>query len=65
MDAAALAAGAGSPRSVNLVLLGFAAGRGGLFSDPAGFEAAIRAFTPARFLEKNLQAFSAGVGAAR
>jgi len=65
VDATALAARAGSPRSVNLVLLGFAAGRGGLFSGPAGFEAAIRAYTPARFLEKNLQAFSAGVEAAR
>ena len=65
VDAATLAAAAGSPRSVNLVLLGFAAGRGGLFGLPAAFEAAIRAVTPARFLEKNLQAFSTGVGAAR
>ena len=65
VDAAALAAQTGAPRSVNLVLLGFAAGRGGLFSGPDGFEAAIRAVTPARFLEKNLEAFSAGVGAVR
>ncbi len=65
VDAAALAAAAGSPRAVNLALLGFAAGRGGLFGEPAGFEAAIRAVTPSRFLEKNLQAFHAGIGAAR
>jgi indolepyruvate ferredoxin oxidoreductase beta subunit len=65
VDAAALAASAGSPRSVNLALLGFAVGRGGLFDGPAGFEAAIQAVTPARYLEKNLQAFHAGVGAAR
>lgn len=65
VDATALAARTGSARSANLVLLGFAAGRGGLFTGSAGFEAAIRAATPARYLEQNLQAFQAGVGAAR
>jgi indolepyruvate ferredoxin oxidoreductase beta subunit len=65
VDAAALAAGAGAPRSVNLALLGFAACRGALFTGSAGFEAAIRKTTPARFLNQNLRAFSAGMEAAK
>ncbi len=65
VDAAALAVNAGAPRSVNLALLGFAAGRGVLFSGSAGFEQAIRKSTPAKFLEQNLRAFAAGVEAAR
>jgi len=64
LDAAAVAAAAGAPRSANLALLGFAAGRGGLFAPPEGFEAAIRAVTPARYQAQNLAAFSAGVRAA-
>jgi indolepyruvate ferredoxin oxidoreductase beta subunit len=64
LDAAAVAAAAGAPRSVNLVLLGFAAGRGGLFSPPEGFETAIRVVTPVRHQAQNLAAFSAGVAAA-
>jgi indolepyruvate ferredoxin oxidoreductase beta subunit len=64
VDATALAVKAESPRSANLVLLAFAAACGGLFSDAAGLEATIRAFMPAKFLQKNLRAFYAGVAAA-
>ncbi|MFA5027884.1 MAG: 2-oxoacid:acceptor oxidoreductase family protein, partial [Candidatus Methylomirabilota bacterium] len=64
LDAEALAAAAGAPRSGNLTLLGFAAGRGGLFLGPDAFEAAIRRVTPERVLTQNLAAFRAGVAAA-
>lgn len=64
LDAAALAAAVQAPRSVNLVLLGFAAGRGGLFVPPDGFEAALAGVAPVRFQAQNLAAFRAGVQAA-
>ena len=63
VDAAALASSSGSPRSANLALLGYAAGKGGLFAGPACFEEAIRSVTPARHLDGNLAAFRAGVEA--
>ncbi len=65
VDASGLARAAGAPVAANLVLLGYAAGMGGLFGAPALFEAGIRAVTSAKFLESNLAAFSAGVEAAR
>ncbi len=65
VDATGLAEAAGSPRSANLALLGYAAGAGGLFADRARLEAAIRVVTPARYLDRNLAAFRAGVEAAR
>ncbi len=65
VDATGLAAAAWSPAAVNLALLGYAAGKGGLFAEPAGFEAAIRMVSPAKHLDRSLAAFSAGVGASR
>ena len=63
VDATALASASGSPRSANLALLGYAAGRGGLFAGSACFEEAIRSVTSARHLGGNLAAFRAGVEA--
>lgn len=65
VDAAALAAGAGSPRSANMALLGYAAGTGHLFAPPGCFEAAIRAVMPERHVDRNLAAFRAGAEASR
>jgi indolepyruvate ferredoxin oxidoreductase beta subunit len=65
VDASGLASAAGAPVAANLALLGYAAGKGGLFREPALFEASIRAATPAQHLEGNLAAFRAGVEAAR
>jgi indolepyruvate ferredoxin oxidoreductase beta subunit len=63
VDATALASASGSPRSANLALLGYAAGKGGLFAGPSCFEEAIRSVTSARHLGGNLAAFRAGVEA--
>ncbi len=52
------------PVSANLILLGYAAGKGGLFCGAAQLEQIIMANTPARFLETNLKAFQVGVAAA-
>jgi indolepyruvate ferredoxin oxidoreductase beta subunit len=65
VDADRLALQAGEPRAANLALLGYAAGRGILFAGPDLFEATIRTTTPAKYLERNLAAFRAGVEAAR
>ena len=65
VDATALASASGSPRSANLALLGYAAGKGGLFAGPTGFEEAIRCVTSARHLGGNLAAFRAGVEASQ
>ncbi len=65
VDASGLASAAGAPVAANLALLGYAAGKGGLFGEPALFEAIIRAITSAKYLRSNLAAFSAGVEAAR
>jgi indolepyruvate ferredoxin oxidoreductase, beta subunit len=50
-----------APVSANLILLGFAVGRGGLFCEAPLMEGIIAAKTPARFVELNLQAFKLGV----
>jgi len=65
VDATALASASGSPGSANLALLGYAAGKGGLFAGPACFEDAIRSVTSARHLGGNLAAFRAGVEASQ
>jgi indolepyruvate ferredoxin oxidoreductase beta subunit len=65
LDAAGLAASAGSPRSANLALLGYAAGTGRLFADADRLAAAIRAALSAAHLDRALAAFAAGVQAAR
>jgi indolepyruvate ferredoxin oxidoreductase beta subunit len=63
VDADRLAAVAGEPRAANLALLGFAAGKGVLFAGADIFEATIRKATPAKYLDRNLAAFRAGVEA--
>jgi indolepyruvate ferredoxin oxidoreductase beta subunit len=50
--------------SANLILLGFASARGGLFCDPELLQQVIAAQSPPRFREVNLQAFGMGVEAA-
>jgi indolepyruvate ferredoxin oxidoreductase beta subunit len=65
VDADGLMAAAGKRMGANLVLLGYAAARGGLFAGPEQFEAAIRQATSARHVEASLGAFRAGVEAAR
>ena len=64
VDAQALAQKLKAPVTANLVLLGYAAGQGGLFCDAALLEQTIAAKTPARFLDTNLKAFRAGLQAA-
>jgi Pyruvate/2-oxoacid:ferredoxin oxidoreductase gamma subunit len=65
VDADRLAGLAGQPRGANLALLGYAAGKGVLFAGPDLFEETIRQTTPAKYLEGNLDAFRAGLGASR
>jgi indolepyruvate ferredoxin oxidoreductase beta subunit len=65
VDADHLSAGAGQPRAANLALLGYAAARGGLFAGPVSFEETIRRVTAARYLDRNLAAFRAGVEASQ
>jgi indolepyruvate ferredoxin oxidoreductase beta subunit len=63
LDADGMASTAGAPRSANLVLLGYAAATGRLFAGADCLEAAIRAATPARYLDRSLAAFRAGLEA--
>ena len=65
VDANGLAAHVGQPRAANLALLGYAAGKGVLFTGPDLFEETIRTVTPAKHLEQSLAAFRAGVEASR
>lgn len=61
VDALGLAAGQGlAPVTANLILLGFAAGKGALFCQAGLLEEIIREKSPPRFREGNLQAFQAG-----
>jgi len=65
VDARSLAAAHGLPSvSANLILLGFAAGKGGLFAGPDLLTEMIAAKTPERFREASLRAFQAGLAAA-
>jgi Pyruvate/2-oxoacid:ferredoxin oxidoreductase gamma subunit len=65
LDALTLARQMGAPPvAANLILLGYAAGKGGLFCGPELLEEVIRAKTPDRFRESNLKAFRVGVAAA-
>lgn len=52
------------PVAANLILLGFAAGRGGLFAAPDLLAEMIAAKTPERFRAASLKAFSLGLAAA-
>jgi indolepyruvate ferredoxin oxidoreductase, beta subunit len=64
VDAAALAGKLGAPVAANLILLGFAAARGGLFADVPLLERVIAEKIPARFKDLNLQALRLGAEAA-
>jgi len=64
VDASALAAQLGAPMAANLILLGFAAGRGGFFCDAPLMERIITARTPPQFRDLNLQAYRLGLEAA-
>jgi indolepyruvate ferredoxin oxidoreductase beta subunit len=65
VDAKSLAAAHGLPPvAANLILLGFAAGKGGLFTGPGLLADLIAAKTPERFQEASLKAFQAGLAAA-
>ena len=65
VDADRLAALAGESRAANLALLGYATGKVVLFAGADLFEQTIRKTTPAKYLERNLAAFRAGIEAAR
>ncbi len=66
LDALGAALGLGlKPVAANLVLLGYAAGRGVLFCGAEVLAEVIRQQTPARFREDSLLAFGAGEAAAR
>jgi len=64
LDAGSLARRLGAPVTANLILLGYAAGKGGLFCQPDFLEQVIREKTPARFREINLKALHTGMDAA-
>jgi indolepyruvate ferredoxin oxidoreductase beta subunit len=65
LDAQGLAAAHGLPPvAANLILLGYAAGRGGLFAAPDLLADLIAAKTPPRFREDSLKAFQLGLAAA-
>jgi len=65
IDARALARQMGAAVAANLILLGFAAAKHGLFCGPDVLEQVIHDKTPARFRDANLQAFRLGVATAR
>jgi indolepyruvate ferredoxin oxidoreductase beta subunit len=52
------------PVAANLILMGFAAGKGGLFAGPDLLATMIVAKTPERFREASLKAFQLGLAAA-
>jgi indolepyruvate ferredoxin oxidoreductase beta subunit len=65
VDARSIAAAHGLPPvAANLILLGYAAGRGGVFAGPDLIAEMIAAKTPERFREASLRAFQAGLAAA-
>ena len=65
VDARSLAETHGLPPvAANLILLGFAAAKGGLFAGPDRLAEMIAAKTPERFREASLRAFQAGLDAA-
>jgi indolepyruvate ferredoxin oxidoreductase, beta subunit len=65
LDAQALAAAHGLPSvAANLILLGYAAGQGGLFAAPDLLTDMIAAKTPERFREASLRAFELGLASA-
>jgi indolepyruvate ferredoxin oxidoreductase beta subunit len=64
LDAGGLARRLGAPVAANLILLGYAAGKQGLFCGAELLEQVIRDKTPVRFRDMNLQAFRTGVTAA-
>ena len=65
VDVGGLAVSQGLPPvAANLILLGYAAGKGGLFAEPDFLMEVIAAKTPERFRETSLKAFQVGLAAA-
>jgi len=64
LDARALAQEMGAPVAANLILLGYAAAKRGLFCGPEVLEQVIMDKTPARFRDSSLKAFRLGAAAA-
>ena len=64
VDARGLAQQLNAPVTANLILLGFAAGKMGLFCNAELLAGLIQDKTPPRFRESNLKAFFMGVAAA-
>ncbi len=64
VDARRLAEEMGAPVAANLILLGFAAAKGGLFCDAALLEQVIMEKIPERFRDANLKALRRGAAAA-
>ena len=65
VDAQGLAAEMGLPVNANLILLGFAAARGGLFCGEELLERIIMEKIPARFRDSNIAALRQGAAAAK
>jgi indolepyruvate ferredoxin oxidoreductase beta subunit len=65
IDAQGLARQMGAAVAANLILLGYAVGKQGLFCGPDLMEQVIREQTPERFRDINLKAFRLGAAAAR
>jgi indolepyruvate ferredoxin oxidoreductase beta subunit len=62
IDATAIACNHGSLVIANLVLLGFAVRKGGLFCDAETVESVLKRISPARQLHMNLTGFRLGLG---
>jgi indolepyruvate ferredoxin oxidoreductase beta subunit len=66
IDARALAASHGLPPvAANLILLGYAAGKGGLFAKPDFLMEMVTVKTPERFRDASLRAFKVGLDTAQ
>ncbi|MBI4495314.1 MAG: 2-oxoacid:acceptor oxidoreductase family protein [Deltaproteobacteria bacterium] len=65
VDATGLASGLGHPLAANLVLLGFALGRGGMFCHLPLVESVTGRMSPGRARDLNLEALRLGFGQAR
>jgi len=63
VDATGIARAMGAPVLANLVLLGFAVSRGGLFFTAQEAEEAIRALSPSKFVDSNIEGFRKGLEA--
>lgn len=65
IDATGIARRLGQPVAANLVLLGYAVGKGTLFAGETTVRRALRTISPARLLDGSMEALSAGIAAAK